>query len=296
MTQRFFTVVNPRGGIQAGPAVLQSVLPIFSAAGITLDVHETHAGGHATELARSFDDRRYTGVCVFGGDGTVHEVVNGLLQRDHPVHLPLGIIPAGTGNTLHVEIGCDTPQTAAQRIVGGQTSPLDVMRVTLSDRVVYCINIVGWGAVADINRTAEKLRWLGPRRYTLSALWHILIPHRRRIRLQHSGQVSEADYLFVIACNTQHTGKGMRLAPRAKIHDGLIDLVIVRQASRWQMIELFRKVFDGTHLSLGCLEYHQVPSFQLESTGEDPLNLDGEMIGRTPLSVEVLPGALQVYC
>ena len=217
------------------------------------------------------------------------------MRRDHGDAIPLGLIPAGSGNSLHQHLQCLDPLEAARRIVAGQTTPLDVARVTMGAQVVYCVNIIGWGAVADINRTAERLRFLGPSRYSLAALWHIALARRRRAKVVLDGRTVDDAFLFVIGCNTQFTGKGMKLAPRAKINDGRIDVVLVRRASRWQMLKLFSKVFDGSHLDLDFVECHQVQSFAIESQGREPLDLDGEMQGHAPLAVEMISGALRVF-
>jgi diacylglycerol kinase (ATP) len=87
----------------------------------------------------------------------------------------------------------------------------------------------------------------------------------------------------------------MQLAPHADISDGKIDVVVLRRASRMQMLRLFRRVFSGSHLSLGCVEYHQVRSFAIETEGHETLDLDGEIKGSAPVQVQMLPAALQVY-
>ena len=86
----------------------------------------------------------------------------------------------------------------------------------------------------------------------------------------------------------------MRLAPRAQVDDGKIDVVIVRSASRRQMLRLFMKVFDGSHVNMPCVEYHQVRSLSILSDDREPLDLDGEVTGTAPVSVTVLPGAIRL--
>ena len=86
----------------------------------------------------------------------------------------------------------------------------------------------------------------------------------------------------------------MMLAPHAELGDGKMDVVIVRSASRREMLKLFTRVFDGSHLALKFVEYHQVRTFAIESPTKDPLDLDGEMKGHTPMSAEVLPAALSI--
>lgn len=293
--KRFAVIVNPRGGTRQGLAVLEQVRPVFAGAGAELDVHVSEYPGHATRIAQSLDLAGYDGLCLVGGDGTVHEAVAGLMQRGQPVLPPLGLIPAGTGNTLHQEVQCTSPLEAAGRILAGRTCPLDAARLTMGDQVVWCVDIIGWGAISDINRTAEKLRWLGSPRYALAALWLIARPKRRRARLVLDGRAFDEEFLFVIGCNVKSTGSGMILAPDAQIGDGKIDVVVLRNTSRAEMLKVFRKVFDGSHVSLPCIGYHQVRSFSIEYEGPEPLDLDGELKGSAPLSVEMVPGALRVF-
>ena len=100
---------------------------------------------------------------------------------------------------------------------------------------------------------------------------------------------------MVAACNTKFAGPGMKLAPHAELGDGKIDVVVLRRANRRQMLKMFAKVFDGSHLGLDYVEYHQVTSFAIESDGHEPLDLDGEIKGHASFAAEVLPGMLRVF-
>ena len=293
--RRLAVVVNPRGGKRNGLRVLERVLPIFDAAGIELEVYVTERAGHATEIARTLGLKSLSGICAVGGDGTFHEVANGLMQRDESISLPIGIIPAGTGNSVAQHLQFDDPMEAARRIVAGRFQPLDVVRVALQDRVIHCVNIVGWGAVSDINVTAEKIRFMGPVRYTVAALRHILTPKMRRATLVLDDITTTDDFLFVMACNTKYTGAGMKLAPEAEVGDGKLDVVVIRRVSRWQMLRLFMKVFDGSHVGLSCIEFHQVRSFSIQSDIADRMNCDGEMKGNSPMTATLIPSALSVF-
>ncbi len=293
--RRYIVIVNPHAGARRGLAILKSVEPVFSAANAELDIRTTTHAGHAWELAWRLPLENYDGVSVLGGDGSVHEVVNGLMRREQGAAIPLGLIPGGTGNTVAEHLGCLDPVLAARRIVAGQPRPLDVARVLCGETTTFCVNIVGWGAAADISRTAERLRPLGASRYALSALWHVARARHRRARVAMDGRVIEDDYSLIAGCNTRFTGKGMKLAPDAAVDDGLIDLVLVRRAGRRQLAVLFRKVFDGSHVSLPCVEIHRVRSFSIESATPEPLGMDGELTGSTPVRVEMIPSALQVF-
>ena len=293
--KRIAVVVNPRGGRCNGIRVFDRIAPIFATADIELEITVTERAGHAFEIAANLDLNRLEAICVVGGDGTIHEVANGLMQRSETIKVPIGIIPAGTGNSIAQHLGFETPTDAAHRIVAGRTEPLDIIEVALKDRKIYCANIVGWGAVSDINATAERMRFMGVSRYSLSALWHIASPTIRKTTLVLDGKSQSDDFLFVMACNTRFTGAGMKLAPSAEIGDAKIDVVVMRRASRWQLLSLFRKVFDGSHVSMPCVEIHQVRSFSIHSEGSHSLNLDGEMKGTCPMSATVIPAALTIY-
>jgi sphingosine kinase len=288
-------IVNPRGGRRRGLAILDQVKPVFEVAGWKLDLRVSEYPGHAQEIARNSDVADCRSICVIGGDGTIHEVVNGLMQRARPVSIPLGFIPAGSGNTLHQHLQCLDPVDAARRIVAGKTCRLDAVKVTMGEEVVYCVDLIGWGGVADINSTAECLRRLGRSRYAVAALWHILRAHRRRARVTLDDKIIDDEFLFVIACNTKFTGDGMKLAPRAEIGDGKIDVVLVRRASRLCLLRLFAKMYSGSHLEMKCVEYHQVRSFAVKCSVADPLDLDGEIKGQTPFHAEVVPAAFEVF-
>ena len=295
MRQRLAIIVNPKGGSGRGVAILEQVRPVFAAAGMDLEVHVTTHRGHASELATTLDLKGCAGLCSIGGDGTNHEVACGLMRRAHPAEVPLGIIPGGTGNSLAQHLGCLDPLEAAKKIVQGNIAPLDVARVSSEDGVEHSINIVGWGAAVDINRTAERLRWMGGIRYSVAALWEILRARRRPLRLMLDGEVTEDSFHMVLACNTRFTGKGMQLAPRAKLDDRLLDVIIVRRATRRQMLELFSRVFDGTHVDLPFVEYRQVATLELSSPGCESLNIDGELKRNLPIRVEMVPAAIRIF-
>ncbi len=295
MAKRCHAVVNPRGGRHQGIAILEQVRPVFDAAGWDLAVSVTKYSGHARELARTLPLDGYHGLCVLGGDGTVHEVVNGLMERGQPRLLPLGFIPTGSANTLHQHLQCADPLVAARRIVAGRTGRLDLVRVTMGTQVVFCVDLIGWGSIAEVNCRAERWRFLGPSRYTAAALWQIVQARCRRAKVLLDDRVFENEFLFVIACNVKFAGKGLMMAPRAELGDGKLDIVLCRSASRFQMLRLFARLFTGSHVTLDCVEYHQVKSLAIESAGGEPLDIDGEVKGHAPFSAEVLAGAMDVF-
>lgn len=295
MSERKLTmVVNPHGGVKQARQILEQVRPIFEAAGVSLEVHETEYRNHAEELARELDLSGAYGLCAIGGDGTFHEVINGMMVRPESERLPIGILAAGSGNTFLDTCDLLDPLAAAEGMAQGRTRPIDLARVELSDQVRYACNIVGWGLVTDIGIRSEQYRWTGTSRYTIASAIEVLRGRKRRARLVIDGEVIEDDFSFILGMNTKYTGKGMLMAPDADLTDGLIDLIIVRSAPRLKILLMLPKVFDGSHIGSPLLEYRQVPGFELHPEEPETLNIDGELRGTGSMKVTMLQGGFQL--
>jgi YegS/Rv2252/BmrU family lipid kinase len=294
MPKRFLLIANPASGSPPRAALRAQAVVGLQAAG-EVEVVTTEHAGHAVQFAREADLGRYDAVCVLGGDGTAHEVVSGLMQRPDRVATPIGLIPGGTGNSVCEHLGIRDVRAAIERILAGASQPVDVIRVQAGSQIHHCINLIGWAAGCEIMKLAERWRRLGRVRYGAAALWHVLCARPQPARVTVDGNTLDDEFLLVLVCNTRHVGSGMRAAPRAEIDDGLMDVVLVRRASRWRMLTLLRRVYDGSHLEMREVEYRQVRSLALETSAPQPLNLDGELKGETPLAAEVLPGAIRVF-
>lgn len=293
-SKRYAVILNPFGGKGRAGDVLRKVRPVLESGG-EICVLTTNHSGHASEIAAGLDPDLYDGCVVIGGDGTIHETITGMMSSERTRAVPLGVIPGGTGNSVAMHFQLDDPIAAAERIVAGRTEALDVMRVKCGEQEYFCVNIVGWGAPVAINRIAERLRILGPSRYSIAALAHISSGRFSRAKLTLDGDVTEDDFAMIIACNTRSAGSKMLLAPDAVTNDGLIDVVVVRKTNRRNLLGLFGGVYDGTHLERDCAECIQVKSFSVDTVDPQSLNLDGEIKGTSPVTVTTLPGQLQIF-
>ena len=115
------------------------------------------------------------------------------------------------------------------------------------NKIIYSFNIVGWGVATDANARAEKMRWLGEFRYNVAAIIEVLKGSKRLAKFSYDENTEKNDFVFILACNTIHTGKGMKAAPNAKLDDGLIDLVIVKKLADLNYFYYFQKFFRETH-------------------------------------------------
>jgi len=114
---KYYITVNPHGGTKKGPKILRQVLPIFESKNAEVTIIETEYAGHAKDLSMEVDMTSYDGFCCIGGDGTMHEAINGLLKRKDKKRFPLGLITGGTGNSFMRDMNCQDPIDATKRIL-----------------------------------------------------------------------------------------------------------------------------------------------------------------------------------
>ena len=292
--KKYYLLVNPAGGTKKGMEILEMVKPIFEKSEVHLDILQTEYAGHANELANTLDLSGYNGLCAIGGDGTLFEMVNGMLKRKDNQNFPLGLITGGTGNAFMHDLNCLDPIKASERIIKGNLRSVDIARVETPNNLYFSLNIIGWGLVADAGYLAENFRLLGGLRYDVASILEVLKGKRRISRLILDEEVVDDDFVFVIACNTIHTGKAMRIAPNSKFDDGKIDLIIVRKTSKTELLKLFPKLFTGEHVKSKLVECRQVQKFSIISDENSSLIIDGELIGSTPVHVTMEPKKINV--
>ena len=292
--KKYYLTVNPYGGGKKGPKILKDVLPLFEQKNIELNIIEPEYAGHNRDLANQLNMDGYDGFCCIGGDGTLNEVINGLLSRKDRLKFPIGLITGGTGNSFMHDLDCLDPIEAANKIISDKRRFIDVFSCNTDGKTFYGFNILGWGIPTDANILADKLRWMGPQRYNFASIIEVLRHKKRFARVIIDNNSIGADFAFIIGCNTIHTGKGMRMAPLARLNDGLIDLIIVRKVSRFKLLKLFPKVFSGKHIGDPGVDYRQVKQFKIMSEDKSQLNLDGEVLGSTPVEVKILPKEVEI--
>ena len=292
--KQYYLLINPKGGHKKGFEIFEKVKHVFDKSNIKLNVFHTEYAGHAFDLANSLDYSNYDGLCAIGGDGTMYEMINGMLKRKDNQKIPIGLITGGTGNSFMYDVECLDPVEAAQRIVQHNLRPLDIAKVDANGETFYAFNIIGWGLATDAGKLAEKLRFFGGMRYDIASVIEVLKGKDRFAKLKIENEVIDDNFIFVIGCNTIHTGKAMKMAPTAKLDDGKIDLLIVRKTSRVNLLKLFPKLFSGDHIKSPLVEYRQVENFSIYVEETNDLTIDGEIIGFTPLKVQMIPRMVNV--
>lgn len=233
---------------------------------------------------------------VVGGDGTVHLA----LQAVAGTGVPLGIVPAGTGNDFAVGAGLpaqprEAVEATLRALAEGTTRRLDLGRVTDAtgaDRWFGAIFAAGFDAI--VNERANAMRWpRGPRRYDIAIFLELARLRSRRYRLRLDGVPHELDGVLVAVGNTEGYGGGMRMCPGADPTDGTLDIVVGGRLTRTALARLTPKVYDGSHVAHPLVTQYRASKVEIDAEGIIGY-ADGERIGPLPATVVSAPGALRV--
>lgn len=258
-----------------------------------IEVQETQAPGHATELARLAVEQGATLIIAAGGDGTVTQVANGLIGSD----AAMAVLPMGTGNDLARTLGIGkSMDRAIAAIQAADSIQMDVGRWRTDLEEGHFLNIAGMGfdaAVADrINQGFRSLK--GTTAY-LAAVVSTLGKYRaKEVRLTLDGAVVEESIMLAAIANARSYGGGMIVAPMASVTDGMLDIVLVKEMGKLAFLKAFPSVFKGGHMGHPAVEHYRARSIRLEPRGESPFLIDGELTPCKWAEIEVLPKALKV--
>jgi len=289
-------IVNQISGNGKGLKVWQKVETLLQEKRIHYQVRFTERPKHATEIAKELSSRQCHAVIAIGGDGTVHEVANGLIGSN----IPLGIIPGGSGNDLAraLDIPADYKK-ALERILIGKKRKMDIGRVGEE----YCMTVTGIGfdgKVAEVNNASKYKKWLnvvrlGDLSYGLSIL-HVLMTFRPvNIQLKVDGErISFYNVWLIAIANIPNYGGGIRICLDACYNDGLFDICIVHDLTKWELLRTLPKAYKGNHVSHPSVT--MLKGKKVEVISESPMIVqsDGEILTKTPVNVTIERDALWV--
>ena len=258
---------------------------------------------HATELASQAAREGYKIIVAVGGDGTVHEVVNGLMQIGPEQRPSLAVVPIGSGNDFCANTGLPIePGEAMPRAFAGSPKPVDLGLVRDgSGRTEYWDNTLGIGFDAATVINSHRITWLrGLAMYTVALIRTILKDFDAPVMSMQIDQESvRRELLVLVLCNGRREGGGFLVAPDANPEDGILEYVMVNNMSRPMMFRLIPELMRGTHERFKQVQLGKFRKLGLTSDRPLLIHTDGEIFASAKtdvrdLSVEILPGALQV--
>ena len=308
-------ILNPRSGGGRTGALADDLLEVIRRHLGEVDTATTAGPRHAVELAETACREQRETVVAVGGDGTVHEIVNGLLRGcQDATHPPprLGIVGRGTGGDFRRTLGLDNHLEAFCRaIASGRTRTVDVGRFTYAtesggEAEAHFMNIlsVGMGGLVD-RYVARTSKALGGTAAYFGATLRALLESRvapLQCTVEHEGAIREVTLATrsLAICNGQYFGSGMRVAPMAQPDDGLFHVISLGAGGRARFALSSLSIYSGRHVDNPAVTVLPCSHITIDVADDDirqrfPLDVDGEPFGLLPIDVHVVPGALEVF-
>ena len=288
-TRRIAFLTNPTAGKGRGARAAAIAVPRLRRAGIEVQELVGEDGGDAEALARRAVAEGCDALVVCGGDGMVHLGVQAVAGTG----VPLGVVPAGTGNDVarYLDLSRTDPAAAADVVIASRTRTLDLARS--GER--YFVTVLAAGFDAIVNERANRMTWpRGQMRYNLATLAELRSLAALPYVLELDGRTERLDATLVAVGNGPSFGGGLRITEGAVLDDGLLDVVVIKPLGRAALVGTYPKLFRGTHTSHPAYEHHRVRSVTVAAPGIVTY-ADGERFGPLPLTVECAPGALEVF-
>lgn len=299
-----FVIVNPNsaGGatMKRWPRTSEKLQRVIG----RFDYEFTNAQGVATLLASNAVQKGYEKIVAVGGDGTLHEVVQGLFDNDGNLINPdviVGTLPSGTGTdfTKTIKIPHDLDE-AMVRLRGERSAKIDIGLVRFRDHqkkdaVRYLINMADVGLGGEVAERANNSPKVfgGFATYLFSSVISFASYKPKSVKVVYDGNVFEDSITSVFIANGKYFGGGMHIAPPAELDDGFFDIVIVKKLSKWDVVAFTPKLYSGKLISDPKVKHFRGKEIKIESDQDILINLDGEQPGTTPVSFSVLPGILR---
>lgn len=290
-------VVNPVAGRARGQELCRQALSELRRRFGELEIRESSAPGDGVVQARAVRDRKL--VVAVGGDGTVREVAEGLVDGT----AELAIVPVGSGNDFVKTAGVPRVVAAACRVAAeGRARAVDMVRMTMSGRagtvVRHYINVAGFGFDAMVVAQAQRSRRLRGLALYVAAVFRAVRDYRcPPVRLATGDREWRQGILLCAAANGRLYGGGMRIAPAAEPDDGQLDVCVAEPMNRPEIIRALPRLVAGTHVTMKKVKMLRVPELTIELLEPTPVQLDGDVIDSSGFSVfhlQVRPAAVQV--
>ncbi|MET9256352.1 YegS/Rv2252/BmrU family lipid kinase [Streptomyces sp. NPDC003717] len=292
--RQFTAVVNPTAGGATSAAALLGVARLLREAGAGLETEYSRSLAHARELARAAGERGRV-VLAVGGDGMAG-AIGGALSGTGTT---LGLVPAGRGNDFARALSLPTaPDALAEVLLHHEPRPVDTVEVVsaVHERTVVLGSVYA-GVDALANRHANRSRLLrGTASYYAGALRAVTTWRPPRYRVTVDGREHAFSGYTVVAANSGYYGFDRRIAPDARVDDGLLEVVMIHHAPRLLFFALMNELATGAHVHRPQVRIARGTEVRIEADRPIPYGADGEVEAEVPVTARVLPGALRVLC
>ena len=285
----YHIISNPAAGKDKAKKSLERVKDVFLHAGKKVETHISLCARDPMRIARELTERGETQIIAHGGDGTLHEVLNGLHD---PSKCNLGLIPAGTGNDFAEKIGIPSDvERAAQLILQTEAKPTDYLLVDN----VRCMNVGGIGIDVDVLERCQHGKIKGKIKYLVSLIQSLFTYKGCKVQVESEGVSEERDVLVAAFCNGSYFGGGIKICPPADIEDGKLNAMIIDCiGGKWKIVKAFITLMKGKVMEYPDKLHFLCDKMQIIPKKPCPAQLDGEIYKDLSLCISVQKG-LKVY-
>ena len=288
----FHVIYNPTAARGRIRKYLDRLEDLLIGRSLPFEVHGTRYAGHAAELVRELSREKADLLCL-GGDGTLHEVLNGIENFDN---VRLGLLPCGTGNDFAKAAGIPTNDVEkAMDIVLNQPASF-VDFIALNDLRV--MNVTGMGIDVEVLERAARGKILKGKMQYYKSLIVSLFKFRwnhYRIRLDDEPEAREHSAMITAVCNGNYIGGGMNISPKSDIRDGKLDVVIVNEIKRRRIPKALLGFFNGKLLSYEFVDHFRCEKVEFLTDAKPVINADGELLYNQQFRCEVVKDKLRMF-
>lgn len=264
-----------------------------------IDVFESYSKkGTISEIAEIHKNMKNDLIITIGGDGSISTVCNGIMNIEKEKRLPIFPLPAGSGNSFLLDFNINSINDSLKKFKERNLKSVDVLYVESlkNDFKWYCVNVVGLGFISNVAYYGEKyFAKFGSMRYIIGTMFALreFKSYKTTVKIDKSN-IFESDRIYFISIsNTKYTGGKIMIAPDAKYDDGLMDIVILHDITRFRYLKGFIKAFKGRHINEKGCTIIQAKEIEIHSTPDFHLMPDGELEGFSPVKIRVIPKQLK---
>jgi diacylglycerol kinase (ATP) len=294
-------IVNPVAGANSTHRKWPLISRLLKHIGLSFDHEYTEGVGHAIELAKSAAGGGYEYLVAVGGDGTVNEVANGILHSANADTMTLGVISTGTGSDFARSVGIPRHYVrACSCLASSRRVLIDVGVIEFQSNGEslrrFFVNSAGIGFDAAAVETTERLPkyFGGTIPYVVGLLRTLLGYQNKSVRLHIGDRSESARILSVVVSNGRYIGGGMHVAPEASLNDSLLDVVVIGDIGKFDLLKSIPMIYKGTHGNHPKVSIEKAARVTVESSERILVQADGELLGEGPATFSLMPAALNV--
>ena len=285
-------IYNPVSGKAQFESQLDDMLEAMKVEGFCLEPHRLSSQNDMEDAVKDVSRGGYSSIIVAGGDGTVNSLVNSMVDFD--VHLPVYIVPAGTSNVFARGLGYSTePTVIANTLRENQLRSIDIGK---ANKISF-VNVLAAGFPSNVaHEVSPRLKHtLGLLAYCLKGFQQLAKMKGFRVRITLSDRVINENLLLMLVLNSSTAGRFLEFAPKAKLDDGRLDILLVRACEAQDLLPLLLKVAQGNHINDDSFIYIQSSEFHIDCPDDIATDVDGELGPKFPLHISVLRRRINVF-